>query len=303
MSLAGGVAGDRALNSKQMQLPHYRGITSTIPRTSDLLNQALASTQHVTNAIDLNYDRSNRSSGPVPPGSSSNTGPSFHHVQDAQVSLGAAVTSYLSGVFSTDSLHSRSLYVDVPHGPRNGVSVNAFLGVLVQPLHFLKRPDRFQDLFSSELVNDIDTKDFVLRGFFIVSFYDIRDALIACERARKFIPGAQVTFLTACGKAWRTPLLNKPDAPFGAPGTPSFEGQIAVSASCVNATIAERSPGNLEDFAKNLVVVYGIKASQCLAISTEGITMRIELFDVRPTHGEIFDLINRKRVGVSLRNL
>lgn len=42
--------------------------------------------------------------------------------------------------------------------------------------------------------------------------------------------------------------------------------QIAVSASCVNATMQERSPDNLEEFTKKLVAVYGIKASQCLDV-------------------------------------
>ncbi|KAL9623254.1 MAG: hypothetical protein Q9160_002360 [Pyrenula sp. 1 TL-2023] len=285
MSMVGAAdpARDSALTTKQMQMqiPQYRGITSTIPRTNHLLNQALSSVKPVPDAVNLSYDQSYGSSGPVPSGPSSKTGSDFHHLQDTQAALGAAVTSYLSGVFSTDAHHSRTLYVEVPHGPQNGVSANAFLG----------------DLVSSKLVNDMDMKDFALRGFFIVSFYDIRDAFIACERAKKFIPGARVVFLNALGKAWRNPLLDQPDAVFGAPGIPSFEGQIAVSASCLNVTMQERSPSSLEVFTKNLVAVYGIKASQCLDVSTEGITMRIELFDVRPTYGEIFDLINGKRVG------
>lgn len=153
-------------------------------------------------------------------------------------------------------------------------------------------------MIPSELTNKVDTTDFAFHGFFIVSFYDVRDSVIASERCKILLPSAFMTFLKAAGKAARHPLFDLPDTVDG-PGDESskFEGELVVSVSLLDTAIQQCSVDALELFAKEVVSSFGIKATRRLRTTSRGITMRVELFDIRPTQRKVFELHN-KHFGV-----
>lgn len=152
---------------------------------------------------------------------------------------------------------------------------------------------------SSQFTNEVDMTEFSSRGKLILTFHDVRNAVLAAERCRILIPGALSVFLNAAGKSARHFLSDQADVENG-PGDDSskFEGEFVVAVSLIDPFEQHVAPGALENVAKDVVEKFGIKASQRLRVDPRGITMRIELFDVRPTHSKIFEAHDR-RFGVS----